>query len=106
MRMANIHTVCQCGFSIARQDAFTWLCIGIKDADERQQKKIAEVTEILKGADNATSSLQRDFLIRRKQTELETFSGYIVKEAKKLVFPFRFPKKYIRDLWKWQKNSD
>ena len=54
------------------------------DADERQQKKIAEVTEILKGADNATSSLQRDFRIRRKQTELETFSGYIVKEAKKL----------------------
>ena len=39
-------------------------------------------------ADNATSSLQRDFRIRRKQTELETFSGY------------------IRDLWKWQKNSD
>ena len=63
---------------------FTWLCIGVKDADERQQKKIAEVTEILKGADNATSSLQRDFRIRRKQTELETFSGYIVKEAKKL----------------------
>lgn len=84
MRMANIHAVCQCGFSIARQDAFTWLCIGIKDADERQQKKIAEVTEILKGADNATSSLQRDFRIRRKQTELETFSGYIVKEAKRL----------------------
>ena len=71
-------------FSIAQQDTFTWLCIGIKDADERQQKKIAEVTEILKGADNATSSLQRDFRIRRKQTELETFSGYIVKEAKKL----------------------
>lgn len=42
------------------------------------------MTEILKGADNATSSLQRDFLIRRKQTELETFSGYIVKEAKRL----------------------
>lgn len=71
-------------FSIAQQDTFTWLCIGIKDADERQQKKIAEVTEILKGADNATSSLQRDFRIRRKQTELETFSGYIVKEAKRL----------------------
>lgn len=35
-------------------------------------------------ADNATSSLQRDFLHRRKQTELETFSGYIVKEAKRL----------------------
>ena len=35
-------------------------------------------------ADNATSSLQRDFRIRRKQTELETFSGYIVKEAKRL----------------------
>ncbi len=35
-------------------------------------------------ADNATSSLQRDFRIRRKQTELETFSGYIVKEAKTL----------------------
>lgn len=71
-------------FSISQQDTFTWLCIGIKDADERQQKKIAEVTEILKGADNATSSLQRDFRIRRKQTELETFSGYIVKEAKRL----------------------
>lgn len=71
-------------FSISQQDTFTWLCIGIKDADERQQKKVAEVTEILKGADNATSSLQRDFRIRRKQTELETFSGYIVKEAKRL----------------------
>ena len=154
-------------FSISQQDTFTWLCIGIKDADERQQKKVAEVAGILKGADidykdqgdieveiwrkyilncafnvmtafydntigelrsdpvkaqqyetlvweaasvgrekgvaltdehinevihkfrhvhadNATSSLQRDFRIRRKQTELETFSGYIVKEAKKL----------------------
>jgi 2-dehydropantoate 2-reductase len=154
-------------FSISQQDTFTWLCIGIKDADERQQKKVTEVAEILKGADidykdqgdieveiwrkyilncafnvmtafydntigelrrdpvkaqqyeklvweaasvgqakgvaltdehinevihkfrhvhadNATSSLQRDFRIRRKQTELETFSGYIVKEAKRL----------------------
>ena len=154
-------------FSISQQDTFTWLCIGIKDADERQQKKVAEVAGILKGADidykdqgdieveiwrkyilncafnvmtafydntigelrrdpvkaqqyeklvweaasvgqakgvaltdehinevihkfrhvhadNATSSLQRDFRIRRKQTELETFSGYIVKEAKRL----------------------
>lgn len=106
MWMANIHDVCQCGFSIARQDAFTWLCIGVKDADERQQKKIAEVTEILKGADNATSSLQRDFRIRRKQTELETFSGYIVKEAKKLGVSIPLSEKYIRDLWKWQKNSD
>lgn len=38
-------------FSIAQQDTFTWLCIGIKDADERQQKKVTEVAEILKGAD-------------------------------------------------------
>ena len=35
-------------------------------------------------ADNATSSLQRDFRIRKKETELETFSGYIVQEAKRL----------------------
>ena len=35
-------------------------------------------------ADNATSSLQRDYRICKKQTELETFSGYIVKEAKRL----------------------
>ena len=38
-------------FSISQQDTFTWLCIGIKDADERQQKKVAEVAGILKGAD-------------------------------------------------------
>lgn len=34
-------------------------------------------------ADNATSSLQRDIL-SGKQTELETFSGYLVREAKRL----------------------
>ena len=38
-------------FSVSQQDTFTWLCIGIKDADERQQEKVAEVAEILKGAD-------------------------------------------------------
>ncbi len=37
-------------FPISQQDTFTWLCIGIKDADERQQK-VAEVAGILKGAD-------------------------------------------------------
>ena len=154
-------------FSISQQDTFTWLCIGIKDANEKQQEKVREVAEILKGADidyrdegdiqveiwrkyilncafnvmtafydntigelrkdpvkaeqyerlvweaasvgrakgvaftdehinevihkfrhvhadNATSSLQRDFRIRKKETELETFSGYIVQEAKRL----------------------
>ena len=85
-------------FSISQQDTFTWLCIGIKDADERQQKKVAEVTEILKGADNATSSLQRDFRIRRKQTELETFSGYIVKEAKKLGVSIPLSEKIYQEL--------
>ena len=154
-------------FSISQQDTFTWLCIGIKNADQGQQEKVAQVAEILKGADidykddgdieveiwrkyilncafnvmtafydntigelrrdpvkaqqyetlvweaasvgrakgvaltdehiqevihkfrhvhadNATSSLQRDFQICKKQTELETFSGYIVQEAKSL----------------------
>ena len=154
-------------FSISQHDTFTWLCIGIKDANEKQQEKVREVAEILKGADidyrdegdiqveiwrkyilncafnvmtafydntigelrkdpvkaeqyerlvweaasvgrakgvaltdehinevihkfrhvhadNATSSLQRDFRIRKKETELETFSGYIVQEAKRL----------------------
>lgn len=154
-------------FSIYQQDTFTWLCIGIKNADQGQQEKVAQVAEILKGADidykddgdieveiwrkyilncafnvmtafydntigelrrdpvkaqqyetlvweaasvgrakgvaltdehiqevihkfhhvhadNATSSLQRDFQICKKQTELETFSGYIVQEAKRL----------------------
>ena len=154
-------------FSISQQDRFTWLCIGIKNADEKQREKAAEVAKILKGADidykdegdieveiwrkyilncafnvmtafydntigelrsdpvkaqqyeslvweaasvgrargvaltdehinevihkfrhvhadNATSSLQRDYRICKKQTELETFSGYIVKEAKRL----------------------
>ena len=154
-------------FSISRQDTFTWLCIGIKNADQGQQEKVTQVAEILKGADidykddgdieveiwrkyilncafnvmtafydntigelrrdpvkaqqyetlvweaasvgrakgvaltdehiqevihkfrhvhadNATSSLQRDFQICKKQTELETFSGYIVQEAKRL----------------------
>ena len=154
-------------FSISQQDTFTWLCIGIKDANEKQQEKVREVAEILKSADidyrdegdiqveiwrkyilncafnvmtafydntigelrkdpvkaeqyerlvweaasvgrakgvaltdehinevihkfrhvhadNATSSLQRDFRIRKKETELETFSGYIVQEAKRL----------------------
>ena len=154
-------------FSISQQDTFTWLCIGIKDANEKQKEKVREVAEILKGADidyrdegdiqveiwrkyilncafnvmtafydntigelrkdpvkaeqyerlvweaasvgrakgvaltdehinevihkfrhvhadNATSSLQRDFRIRKKETELETFSGYIVQEAKRL----------------------
>lgn len=37
-------------------------------------------------ADNATSSLQRDVNAGR-QTELETFGGYIVKEAKRLQVP-------------------
>lgn len=37
-------------------------------------------------ADNATSSLQRDVKAGR-QTELETFSGYIVKESKRLQIP-------------------
>ena len=37
-------------------------------------------------ADNATSSLQRDVNAGR-QTELETFSGYIVKESKRLHIP-------------------
>ena len=154
-------------FSISQQDTFTWLCIGIKNADEKQREKAAEVAKLLKGADidykdegdieveiwrkyilncafnvmtafydntigelrsdpvkaqqyeslvweaasvgrargvaltdehinevihkfrhvhadNATSSLQRDYRICKKQTELETFSGYIVKEAKRL----------------------
>ena len=154
-------------FSISQQDTFTWLCIGIKNADQGQQEKATQVAEILKGADidykddgdieveiwrkyilncafnvmtafydntigelrrdpvkaqqyetlvweaasvgrakgvaltdehiqevihkfrhvhadNATSSLQRDFQICKKQTELETFSGYIVQEAKRL----------------------
>ena len=154
-------------FSISQQDTFTWRCIGIKNADQGQQEKVAQVAEILKGADidykddgdieveiwrkyilncafnvmtafydntigelrrdpvkaqqyetlvweaasvgrakgvaltdehiqevihkfrhvhadNATSSLQRDFQICKKQTELETFSGYIVQEAKRL----------------------
>ena len=154
-------------FSISQQDTFTWLCIGIKNADQGQQEKVAQVAEILKGADidykddgdieveiwrkyilncafnvmtafydntigelrrdpvkaqqyetlvweaasvgrakgvaltdehiqevihkfrhvhadNATSSLQRDFQICKKQTELETFRGYIVQEAKRL----------------------
>lgn len=154
-------------FSISQQDTFTWLCIGIKNADQGQQEKVAQVAEILKGADidykddgdieveiwrkyilncafnvmtafydntigelrrdpvkaqqyetlvweaasvgrakgvaltdehiqevihkfrhvhadNVTSSLQRDFQICKKQTELETFSGYIVQEAKRL----------------------
>ena len=154
-------------FSISQQDTYTWLCIGIKNADEKQREKVAEVAKILKGADidykdegdieveiwrkyilncafnvmtafydntigelrsdqvkaqqyetlvweaasvgrarsvaltdehinevihkfrhvhadNATSSLQRDYRICKKQTELETFSGYIVKEAKRL----------------------
>ena len=154
-------------FSISQQDTFTWLCIGIKNADQGQQEKVAQVAEILKGADidykddgdieveiwrkyilncafnvmtafydntigelrrdpvkaqqyetlvweaasvgrakgvaltdehiqevihkfrhvhadNATSSLHRDFQICKKQTELETFSGYIVQEAKRL----------------------
>ena len=154
-------------FSISQQDTFTWLCIGIKNADQGQQEKVAQVAEILKGADidykddgdieveiwrkyilncafnvmtafydntigelrrdpvkaqqyetlvweaasvgrakgvaltdehiqevihkfrhvhadNATSSLHIDFQICKKQTELETFSGYIVQEAKRL----------------------
>ena len=154
-------------FSISQQDTFTWLCIGIKNADQGQQEKVTQVAEILKGADidykddgdieveiwrkyilncafnvmtafydntigelrrdtvkaqqyetlvweaasvgrakgvaltdehiqevihkfrhvhadNATSSLQRDFQICKKQTELETFSGYIVQDAKRL----------------------
>ena len=154
-------------FSISQQDTFTWLCIGIKNADQGQQEKVTQVAEILKGADidykddgdieveiwrkyilncafnvmtafydntigelrrdpvkaqqyetlvweaasvgrakgvaltdehiqevihkfrhvhadNATSSLQRDCQICKKQTELETFSGYIVQEAKRL----------------------
>ena len=154
-------------FSISQQDTFTWLCIGIKNADQGQQEKVAQVAEILKGADidykddgdieveiwrkyilncafnvmtafydntigelrrdpvkaqqyetlvweaasvgrakgvaltdehiqevihkfrhvhadNATSSLQIDFQICKKQTELETLSGYIVQEAKRL----------------------
>ena len=154
-------------FSISQQDTFTWLCIGIKNADEKQREKVAEVAKILKvadidykdegdieveiwrkyilncafnvmtafydntigelrndqvkaqqyetlvreaasvgrargvaltdehinevihkfrhvHADNATSSLQRDYRICKKQTELPTFSGYIVKEAKRL----------------------
>ena len=158
-------------FSISQQDTFTWLCIGIKNADQGQQEKVAQVAEILKGADidykddgdieveiwrkyilncafnvmtafydntigelrrdpvkaqqyetlvweaasvgrakgvaltdehiqevihkfrhvhadNATSSLQRDFQICKKQTELETFSGYIVQEAKRLGVSF------------------
>ena len=153
--------------SISQQDTFTWLCSGIKNADQGQQEKVTQVAEILKGADidykddgdieveiwrkyilncafnvmtafydntigelrrdpvkaqqyetlvweaasvgrakgvaltdehiqevihkfrhvhadNATSSLQRDFQICKKQTELETFSGYIVQEAKRL----------------------
>ena len=154
-------------FSISQQDTFTWLCIGIKNADQGQQEKVTQVAEILKGADidykdngdieveiwrkyilncafnvmtafydntigelrrdpvkaqqyetlvweaasvgrakgvaltdehiqevihkfrhvhadNATSSLQRDIQNFKKQTELETFSGYIVQEAKRL----------------------
>ena len=35
-------------------------------------------------ADNANQLPAERFRIRRKQTELETFSGYIVKEAKRL----------------------
>ena len=136
-------------FSISQQDTFTWLCIGIKNADldykddgdieveiwrkyilncafnvmtafydntigelrrdpvKAQQyetlvweaasvgraKGVALTDEHIQEvihkfrhvhADNATSSLQRDFQICKKQTELETFSGYIVQEAKRL----------------------
>ncbi len=38
-------------FSISQQDTFTWLCIGIKNADQGRQEKVTQVAEILKGAD-------------------------------------------------------
>ena len=58
-------------------------------------------------ADNATSSLQRGFRIRRKQTELETFSGYIVKEAKRLGVSIPLSEKNISGTYgNSRKNSD
>ena len=55
---------------------------GVALTDEHIQEVIHKFRHV--HADNATSSLQRDFQICKKQTELETFSGYIVQEAKRL----------------------
>lgn len=168
-------------YSITQQDKFTWLCIGIKDPDEKQKEKVREVAQILKEADidykdendvqveiwkkyilncafnvltayydntigelrsdpekaaqyeglvreaasvgkakgvaltdahvdeviykfhyvhadDATSSLQRDYRIRKKETELETFSGYIVGEAKKLGVQVPLSEKFYQGL--------
>ena len=55
---------------------------GVSKTDQHIQEVIHKFRHV--HADNATSSLQRDFQICKKQTELETFSGYIVQEAKRL----------------------
>ena len=61
-------------FAVARKK-------GIKVTQEQMDKIIYQFYHEL--ADDATSSLQRD-ISTGKKSELETFSGYIVREAKKL----------------------
>lgn len=48
-------------------------------------------------ADNATSSLQRD-IHAKKKAEVESFSGYIVKEAKKYGLPVPISEKMYQEL--------
>ncbi len=49
--------------------------------------------------DDATSSLQRDIL-QRHRTELETFSGYLVREARKLKVPVPVSEQMYEELKK------
>lgn len=57
-------------------------------------------------ADNATSSLMRDFAAARFQNELETFSGYIVREARRLGVEAPVSEKYYQGLLKLQKQNE
>lgn len=55
-------------------------------------------------ADDASSSLQRD-VSRHKQSEMETFSGYIVREAKRLGVPAPVSEKMYAGLRKTENQQ-
>lgn len=52
-------------------------------------------------ADDATSSLQRDVEAGKKQTELETFCGYLVREGRRLGVPVPLTERFYVNWGTW-----
>ena len=111
-------------FSVVQKENFADIKIGISNANEREKKAVEEFRRLLqeaydvgkakgvhleeedivrhqnrfenKLADDATSSLQRDVEAGKRNTELETFCGYIVRVGRELGVDVSLTEKFYR----------